>query len=85
MRATLGPLWGHFGISLGSVWVSVDDFASLDGHFAIIVESLWVYKGPFPKTLIFPTDYNDFIKPLGDFFPFKSRQNSDLLGTTSMK
>ena len=42
-------LWGHFGISLGSVWVSVGDFGSLDGHFAIIVESLWVYEGPFSR------------------------------------
>ena len=39
----LGSLWGYFGISLGSVWVSVGDFVSLDGHFALMVESLWVY------------------------------------------
>ena len=44
MGVTLGPLWDRFGISLGSFWVSVGDFASLDGHFAIIVESPWVYK-----------------------------------------
>ena len=24
--------------------------------------SLWVYEGPFSKILIFPTDFNDFIK-----------------------
>ena len=58
-----GPLWGHFGVTLGSVWVSVGDFASLDGHFTIIVESLWVYKGPFSKNTHFPPTYvNDFMK-----------------------
>ena len=40
MGVTLGSLWGYFGISLGSVWVSVGDFGSLDGRFAMIVESL---------------------------------------------
>ena len=40
-RSTLGPLWDQFGVTLGSVWVSVGDFGSLDGHFAMIVESLW--------------------------------------------
>ena len=47
---------------MGSVWVSVRDFGSLDGHFTVIVEAPWVYKGRFQKTLIFPTDFNDFIK-----------------------
>ena len=41
--ATLGSLWAYFGINLGSVWVSVGDFGSLDGHVAMIVESLWVH------------------------------------------
>ena len=50
----MGPVWVQFGVSLGSVWVSVGDFASLDGHFAIIVESLWVYEGPFLKNTRFP-------------------------------
>ena len=49
MGVTLAPLWGHFEATLGTVWVSVGDFASLDGHFAIIVESLWLYEGPFSK------------------------------------
>ena len=62
MEVTLGSLWAYFRISLGSVWVSVGDFGSLDGRFAMIVESLWVYEGPFSKkTLIIPTDLNDFI------------------------
>ena len=62
MGVTLGLLWAYFGISLGSVWVSVGDFGSLDGRFAMIVESLWVYEGRFSKnTHIFPTDFNDFI------------------------
>ena len=39
----LGSVLGQFRVSLGSVWVSVGDFGSLDGHFAMIVESLWVY------------------------------------------
>ena len=53
MRMTLGPLWDHFGVSLGSVWVSVGDFGSVDGYFAMIVESLWVYEGPFSKNTHF--------------------------------
>ena len=40
MGVTLGLLWAYFGISLGSVWVSVGDFESLDGRFAMIVGSL---------------------------------------------
>ena len=40
--------------TLGSVWVSVGDFGSLDGHFTIIVGLLWVYKGPFSKNIHFP-------------------------------
>ena len=51
---------------MGSVWVFVGDFASLDGHFAIIVESLWVYEAPFSKSIISPTDFNDFIRLLGE-------------------
>ena len=30
----------HFGVTLGSVWVSVGDFGSVDGDFAMIVGSL---------------------------------------------
>ena len=37
-------------MSLGSVWVSVGEFGSLDCHFAIIVELLWVHlKSIFKK------------------------------------
>ena len=43
MGVTLGPFWDHFAISLGSVWVSVGDFGSVDSYFAMI----WVYEGPF--------------------------------------
>ena len=60
---TLGALWGQVWVSLGSVWVSVDDFGSLDGHFAIIVDSPWVYEGPLSKNIHFPT--NGFIKMFG--------------------
>ena len=54
MEVTLGPLWGHFGVSLAPVLVSAGDFGSLDGHFAIIVEPLWVYEGTFSKNSHFP-------------------------------
>ena len=51
-----GPdrLWGHFGVTLGSVWVSAGDFGSGDGNFAMIVEALWVYEGAFSKNTHFP-------------------------------
>ena len=54
MGVTLGSLCGYFGISFGLVWVSLDDFGSLDGHFAMIVESVWVYEAPFSKNNHFP-------------------------------
>ena len=54
----MGSLWAYFGISLGSIWISVGDFGSLDGHFAMIVESLW---SVLKKHLVSPTDFNDFI------------------------
>ena len=43
MGVNLGSLSGDFGISLGSAWVFVGEFGSLDGHFAMIVKLLWVY------------------------------------------
>ena len=52
-RSTLRSLWGHFGVILGSVSISVGDFGSIDGYFAMIVESLWVYEGPFSKSTHF--------------------------------
>ena len=58
----MGSLCRYFGTSLGSVWVSVGDFGSLDGRFVMIVKSLWVYEGPLSKKTHFPTDLNDFIK-----------------------
>ena len=51
---TFESLWAYVGICLGSVWVSVGDFVSLDGRFAMIVESLWVYEGSFSKNTHFP-------------------------------
>ena len=62
MGVTLGSLWVYFGISLGSIWVSVGDFGSLAGHFAMIVEPLGILKMHFQKALVFPTDFNDFVK-----------------------
>ena len=38
--ATLRSLLGHFGVTLGSVSISVGDFGSVDGYFAMIVDSL---------------------------------------------
>ena len=52
-----GCFWGYFEISLGSVWVSVGDFGSLDGCFAMIVKSLWVYEGQFSKNTHFPNRF----------------------------
>ena len=54
--------WDHFGVTLGSVRVSVGDFGSVDGDFAMIAGSLWVSGGPFSKSLTFPPDLIDFIK-----------------------
>ena len=36
------PLLGHFGATLGSLWVYSGDFGSLYDYFGIIVELLWV-------------------------------------------
>ncbi len=67
MGVTLKPLLGHFGVSLGSVLLSVGDFASLDGHFAIIVESLLVYVSRGQKNIHFPYNFfNDSMKLLGE-------------------
>ena len=54
MGVTSGPFKGHFGVTLGLLWVSADDFGSVDGDFAMIVESLWVYEGPFSRNTHFP-------------------------------
>ena len=62
---TLGSLWGQVWVSLGSVWLSVGDFGSLDGHFAIIVDSLWVYEGPLSKNIHFPHRFQWFFKAHG--------------------
>ena len=51
------PFWGHFGVTLASLWVSSGDFGSLYDHFGIIVESLWVYEGRFSKNTHFPNRF----------------------------
>ena len=33
----------QFGVSLGSVWISVGEIGSLDDHFAMIAKLLRVY------------------------------------------
>ena len=45
---------GHFGATLGSLWVYGGDFSSLRDHYGMVVESLWVYEGPFSKSTHFP-------------------------------
>ena len=45
---------------MGSVWVSVCDFGSLDGYFAMIVEPLRVYESPFSTKI-----FHDFINLRG--------------------
>ena len=54
MRVTLGSLWGHFGATLGPLWVYGGGFGLLWDHYGMIVESLWVYEGPFSKNIHFP-------------------------------
>ena len=52
---TLGSVWGQFG----HLWVSL-------GHLMVTLQSLWIPFGyrkvRFQKTLIIPTDFDDFIK-----------------------
>ena len=49
-----GSLWGHFGATLGPLWVYGGGFGLLWDHYVMIVESLWVYEGPFSKNIHFP-------------------------------
>ena len=53
MGVPLGSLRSDFGVSLGSVWVSVGKFGSLDGHFGMIVKLLWVCLSAFSKNTHF--------------------------------
>ena len=53
---TLGSLWGHFGATLGPLWVYGGGFGLLWDHYVMIVESLWVYEGPFSKNTHSPAD-----------------------------
>ena len=62
MRVTLGSLWSRSGATWGAFWAYGGDFRSLWHHYGTIVESFWVKEVRFQKTLIFPTDFNDFIK-----------------------
>ena len=68
LGVTLGSLWGRFGATWGPFWVHGGDFSSLWDHYVMIVESLWVKEVRFQKTLIFPTDFNDFIKLRGELW-----------------
>ena len=68
---TLGSLWGDFGAILERLWVYGGDFSSLWDHYGMIVESLWVKEVRFQKTLIFPTDFNDFPFDCNDFMELR--------------
>ena len=57
-----GQFLGHFGATLGSLWVYSGDFVLLSDCFGIIVASLWVYLGRLKKSFIFPIDLNDFME-----------------------
>ena len=61
-RGTFGSLWGHFGATLGPRWVHGGDFISLWDQYGMIVDHFGYMKVRFQKTLISPTDFNDFIK-----------------------
>ena len=53
-EVTFGSLWGHFGATLGPLWLYGGDFGSLWDHYVMIVESLWVYEGLFSKNTYLP-------------------------------
>ena len=52
-----GCLWGHFGGTLGSLWVYSNGSVSLYDHFGVIVESLWMCEGRFSKNIHFPNRF----------------------------
>ena len=68
LGVTLGSLWSRSGATWGAFWAHGGDFSSLWHHYGTIVESLWVKEVRFQKTLIFPTDFNDFIKLRGELW-----------------
>ena len=61
-NAYFGPLWGHFGVILASLWISL---GTLEGHFGVTLgvfgiilgdfgvslNSLWVHEGYFANIL----------------------------------
>ena len=67
---TLGALRGHFGVRFGSVWGQFGYRWVTLGHLMVILQSLWIHFGYmkvlFQKPFIFPTDFNDFIKFMGE-------------------
>ena len=70
MGVTLGALWGHFGVRFGSVWGQFGYRWVTLGHLMVTLQSLWIHLGYmkvlFQKTFIFPTDFNGFLKPMGE-------------------
>ena len=71
LGVTLGSLWSRSGATWGPFWVHGGDFSSLWHHYGTIVESLWVKEVRFQKTLIFPTDFNDFPFDCNDFMELR--------------
>ena len=75
---TLGALAAYgnaFGVALGSFWGQFGYLWVTLRHLMVTLQSLLSHfgyvKDRFRKTFISPTDFNDFIKPLGDFFLLK--------------
>ena len=75
---TLGALAAYgndFGVALGSFWGQFGYLWVTWRHLMVTLQSLLSHfgyvKDRFRKTHIFPTDFNDFIKPLGEFFRLK--------------
>ena len=63
-----GP--GHFWVTFGSVWGEFCCLWVTLRHLMVTLQSLWSHfwymKAQFKETLISPTDFNDFIKLLGE-------------------
>ena len=66
-QGELGSVWGHFGVTLRSLWYTRVTWC----HFGITLGSLRYRVGSMKlrlqKTHTFPTEVNDFIKHWGEF------------------
>ncbi len=62
----MGSLWGHFEVTLGSLFAYEGDSGAVWHHLAITVEPLWVYKCPLSKNIHFPNRFQWFYKMPGN-------------------